>query len=227
MCCSFISSREAHFFVKSLGDSERIASELATAVVEGDTILLEGNLGVGKSAFARAFVRRRLNQPRLKVTSPTFNLQNTYEEKRTGEKADGITDTISIHHVDLYRLSCAKEADFLNLSKLMSQDICLIEWSVRLEDTCPRRYIKVSIQDTDIVSYAQSLDERQSLAGSKNGQKHALENMPKVDTKSIQAFLSYDNQATAGEKRIISITLDGDAWPERFLMNICANVSSL
>src|ERR1700760_2947217 len=70
-----------------------LARTVAAVAAAGDAILLEGELGAGKSEFARAFLREVTGDPDLEVPSPTFTLVQSYET-RLGP----------VHHFDLWRL---------------------------------------------------------------------------------------------------------------------------
>jgi tRNA threonylcarbamoyladenosine biosynthesis protein TsaE len=98
--------------------TEALAQHLAPYALPGDVLLLSGEIGAGKSCFARAFIRSRLGQM-VDVPSPTYTLVQTYE-----------LDDISICHADLYRLSHPDELHELGLLDA-PQAICLIEWPER------------------------------------------------------------------------------------------------
>lgn len=102
-----------------------LAHQIAPRLKPGDTLLLEGEIGAGKSAFARAVIRTRLGRME-DVPSPTFTLVQTYEDK-AGE----------IWHCDLYRLTHPDEALELGLDEAFETAICLIEWPDRLGQETP------------------------------------------------------------------------------------------
>ncbi|MFD1795105.1 tRNA (adenosine(37)-N6)-threonylcarbamoyltransferase complex ATPase subunit type 1 TsaE [Paracoccus aurantiacus] len=102
--------------------TEAFARALAPDLGAGDTLLLDGLVGAGKSHFARALIRARLGNPSEDVPSPTFTLVQTYE---------GMPP---IWHADLYRLSDPAEIDELGLSDAIADSIALIEWPDRMED---------------------------------------------------------------------------------------------
>ena len=94
-------------------------AEIAQALQLGDIVSLEGELGAGKTALARAVIRALAGDPGLEVPSPTFALVQPYETAR------GL-----VLHADLYRLGDAREADELGL--LDGTDaIVLVEWAER------------------------------------------------------------------------------------------------
>uniref|UniRef100_UPI004048B35A tRNA (adenosine(37)-N6)-threonylcarbamoyltransferase complex ATPase subunit type 1 TsaE n=1 Tax=Yoonia sp. TaxID=2212373 RepID=UPI004048B35A len=110
----------------SEADTVALATRIAPLLEIGDTLLLEGSIGAGKTAFARALIRARLG--RLEdVPSPTFTLVQTYED------ADG-----DIWHCDLYRLTHPDEALELGLDDALENAICLIEWPDRLGQAAPK-----------------------------------------------------------------------------------------
>ena len=79
----------------SLAATERLAARLASVLRPGDALLLEGPLGAGKSALARAVLRSLAGDPALEVPSPSFTLVQSYD----------LPDGGAAHHYDLYRLS--------------------------------------------------------------------------------------------------------------------------
>ncbi|WP_322893172.1 MULTISPECIES: tRNA (adenosine(37)-N6)-threonylcarbamoyltransferase complex ATPase subunit type 1 TsaE [unclassified Yoonia] len=105
--------------------TNRFASAVAALLRPGDTILLQGPIGAGKSAFARGVIRARLGRME-DVPSPTFTLVQTYEAP------DG-----DIWHCDLYRLTHPDEVLELGLEEAFQNAICLIEWPDRLGPDTP------------------------------------------------------------------------------------------
>ncbi len=105
--------------------TEHLAAVIAGLVRRGDAILLEGPLGAGKSAFARAFLRAAAADPALEVPSPTFTLVQTYDT-RVGV----------VHHFDLWRLDGSGALDELGWDEARD-DIVLVEWPDRLAELCP------------------------------------------------------------------------------------------
>ena len=88
---------------------------LATHVRPGDIILLKGNLGAGKTSFARGLIQA-LAGP-TDVPSPTFTLVQTYK-----------TAAFEIWHFDLYRLQNENEIWELGIEEALERGVCLIEW---------------------------------------------------------------------------------------------------
>jgi tRNA threonylcarbamoyladenosine biosynthesis protein TsaE len=108
-----------------LAATEALGQRLAALARPGDSLLLQGQLGAGKSALARAFLRAAANDPVLEVPSPSFTLVQTYE-----------TPIGLIHHYDLWRLD--RSADVYELDWDEARDgIVLVEWPDRLGDLRP------------------------------------------------------------------------------------------
>ncbi|MDR1391348.1 MAG: tRNA (adenosine(37)-N6)-threonylcarbamoyltransferase complex ATPase subunit type 1 TsaE [Holosporales bacterium] len=93
------------------------AVKLAQDVQPPFSILLFGDVGVGKTTFSKFFITRLIVDKRQNVTSPTFNVVQIYESIKG-----------PIWHVDLYRLTDEKEIFQLGLIEAMHEHICLIEW---------------------------------------------------------------------------------------------------
>ena len=108
------------------------AARLAPHFGNGDTLLLSGSIGAGKTAFARGFIRAKLGRIE-DVPSPTFTLVQTYE-----------TDEGEIWHCDLYRLTHPDEALELGLDEAFETAICLIEWPDRLGDAAPENALHLA-----------------------------------------------------------------------------------
>lgn len=97
-----------------------LARRLAPRLTAGDTILLGGGVGAGKTHFARCLIQTLLCVPE-DVPSPSFTLVQIYD-----------ATPCEIWHVDLYRLSSALEIEELGLTDAFQTAICLIEWPDRL-----------------------------------------------------------------------------------------------
>lgn len=110
-----------------------VARALARHLRPGDTVLLEGRIGAGKTHFARALIDALLDAPE-DIPSPTYTLVQSYEG-RPGE----------IWHADLYRLTDPSELEELGLLAAFDDAICVVEWPDRLGPDRPADALLVSI----------------------------------------------------------------------------------
>lgn len=110
------------------------SAEVATRLRPGDVVLLEGDLGAGKTAFTRALIRSMAGQPEANVPSPTFTLVQTYD-----------TATATIWHFDLYRLKDPDEIFELGWEDARSGGISIIEWPERLGPYLPKHALTISL----------------------------------------------------------------------------------
>ncbi|WP_281973376.1 tRNA (adenosine(37)-N6)-threonylcarbamoyltransferase complex ATPase subunit type 1 TsaE [Ruegeria faecimaris] len=101
-------------------DTTKFASRLGAILHPGDILLLQGEIGTGKTHFARSLIQSLMTRSE-DVPSPTFTLVQVYDTRK-GE----------IWHCDLYRLSAVEEVEELGLAEAMEQAICLIEWPEKL-----------------------------------------------------------------------------------------------
>jgi len=106
--------------VEDENGTARVAGMVARAAVAGDVIALRGDLGSGKTAFARAFIRA-LTSPDEEVPSPTFTLVQAYP-----------TAVATIHDFDFYRIEDPDEAWEIGIEEAFAGGISLIEWPERL-----------------------------------------------------------------------------------------------
>ena len=120
-------------FLPTEADTDRLAVWLAARLVPGDSLLLSGPIGAGKSHLARAFIRARLGRFE-DVPSPSFTLVQTYQ-----------AEDAEIWHADLYRLSHPDEVLELGLDDAFATAICLVEWPDRLGHLAPSHAIKLSL----------------------------------------------------------------------------------
>ena len=110
-----------------------LASTLAGQARPGDVIALSGELGTGKTVFARAFITARAGTP-TEVPSPTFTLVQVYD------LAGG-----AVYHFDLFRLSTPDEVQELGTEEAFADGISLIEWPDRLGPWLPADRLDIAL----------------------------------------------------------------------------------
>jgi tRNA threonylcarbamoyladenosine biosynthesis protein TsaE len=121
----------ATFISKSVNDTLRFATQYAKTLKGGDVVLLEGDMGAGKTVFSKG-VAKGLGIDD-EITSPTYAYMNDYYGK--------------LYHYDCYRLSCGAQAEGLGLTDYFySNGICLIEWAQNIADVLPENCKKVTIK---------------------------------------------------------------------------------
>ena len=112
---------------------ERFAKLFARILNPGDAVLLTGEIGAGKSVFARSAISDLLDHPE-DIPSPTFTIVQTYDSS-IGE----------IWHCDLYRLTDISETDELGLEDAFKSAITFIEWPEILGAYTPETSIRIAI----------------------------------------------------------------------------------
>lgn len=118
----------------NLAATEALAARLAALARAGDALLLEGPLGAGKSALARAFLRAAAGDPALEVPSPTFTLVQSYD----------LPGGTTAHHFDLYRLSGPDGLLELGWDEARA-GIVLVEWPERLGRLTPPGALRIAL----------------------------------------------------------------------------------
>ncbi len=113
-----------------LAATEALAEKLAPQLKKGDVLALSGDLGTGKTEFARAVLRAL--GIKGDVPSPTFTLLQTYESRG-----------LLISHFDLYRLKSSAELDELGWDDALADGITLVEWPERAGNRLPSNHLSL------------------------------------------------------------------------------------
>ena len=121
-------------------DTLNFAKDFAKKLNIGDTIVLCGELGSGKTKFTEGILTYFNLQN--EISSPTFTIVNEYT-----------SSDINIYHFDVYRLSSSDEFYAIGGEEYFSKGICIIEWGEIIEDALPQKYIKITFnKDTEDVN---------------------------------------------------------------------------
>ncbi|GJI60110.1 tRNA threonylcarbamoyladenosine biosynthesis protein TsaE [Bacillus altitudinis] len=120
---------------KGADETKRIAAALATLVMPGDVLTLEGDLGAGKTTFSKGFAEG-LGITRI-VNSPTFTIIKEYTDGR-----------LPLYHMDVYRMEDAEEDIGLG-EYFEGEGVCLVEWAHLIEPQLPSSYLKIEMLRTE------------------------------------------------------------------------------
>lgn len=119
----------------SLSGVDGLAQVLAPYLRRGDVLTLSGDLGAGKTTFARFLIWSMADAP-VEVSSPTFALVQVYE-----------TAQAEIHHFDLYRLGEPEDLRELGFDEARDSALVLVEWPERLGDSLPADRLDVALSE--------------------------------------------------------------------------------
>ncbi len=133
---SDVSAGQRELELADLAATGRLAAALARLARPRDVLALSGPLGVGKTAFARAFIRALGGTE--EVPSPTFTLVQLYE-----------LPPLKLYHFDLYRLVLPEDAYELGIEEAFAEGVSLIEWPERLAALLPRERLEVALEFAD------------------------------------------------------------------------------
>jgi len=123
-------------------ETKNIARDIASKIDNKAVIVLNGELGAGKTKFTEGFLSYFGLEN--EISSPTFTIVNEYKN----EKA-------SIYHFDVYRLADIDEFYAIGGEEYFSKGICIIEWGTIIQEALPEHYIKIDIQKDE-----ENLDKR-------------------------------------------------------------------
>lgn len=121
---------------KSVDDTRALAAEVAALARPGDLVVLAGDLGTGKTAFAQGFAKGLgVEEP---VTSPAFILVRTYDGR------------LPMVHLDVYRLDHMQELVDLGIAELLDEGaVTLVEWGDAVTPALPSDFLEVRLEMAD------------------------------------------------------------------------------
>ena len=128
-----MTARSLERFLPDEAATTRLGEDLAMAVRPGDVLLLDGDLGAGKSTLARGLIRALAGDPSHEVPSPTFTLVQSYDTP------------VPVHHFDLYRLSSSEELEELGFDEAVASGVALVEWPERAAEAMPATSLRLAI----------------------------------------------------------------------------------
>ena len=131
--------------ISSIRDLEQISNKIKKKLTPGDVVFLYGEIGVGKTTFARLLINNYEKEKKLKkseVLSPTFNIVFEYDVKK-----------FTIKHYDFYRLKSDSDVKNIGLFEDLKKTITLIEWPELIKEK-PLNRIDLFFE------YTQDMNER-------------------------------------------------------------------
>ena len=121
----------AKFLSKSREDTEQFAIEYAKSLCAGDVLLLDGDMGAGKTVFCKGLAKGLGIEE--EVTSPTYAYMNDYDGR--------------LFHYDCYRIESVAQAESLGLADYFDMGgICVVEWAQNIAPLLPAIVKKVTIK---------------------------------------------------------------------------------
>ena len=117
-------------------ETMNFACKLASKINTGDVVVLNGDLGSGKTKFTEGLLKYFGLEN--EISSPTFTIVNEYNAK-----------DLNIYHFDVYRFSDSSEFYAIGGEDYFSQGLCIIEWGSIISDALPNEYIEINFEKSD------------------------------------------------------------------------------
>src|SRR6202140_329668 len=133
----FPTTSGGYSFTVALADEEATRAlmvDIAATLEPGDLVTLSGDLGAGKTTFARALIRHLAGDTTVEVPSPTFTLMQAYDLPR-----------FTLLHADLYRLSGPAELAELGFEEVADRAVTLLEWPDRAAVFLPADRLDIAL----------------------------------------------------------------------------------
>ena len=167
----------------------RLAQNVALTVRPGDLIALSGDLGAGKTTFARALLQALMYPADVEVASPTFSLVQAYRTPR-----------LDVAHLDLYRIEDPAEVVQLGYDEIIARGAAIVEWPERASELLTGQRLEIALIDTT------EGDARDLVMTASGSWTSRLDRLVAIDT-----FLQANGHATS---RLVY--LQGDASVRRY-----------
>lgn len=126
----------------SINDTKELGRKFAEKLAKGDTIVLTGDLGVGKTVFVSGFLSYYGKEN--EAASPTFTIINEHNLK----------DDLSLFHFDVYRFDFEDEFTAIGGEEFFEKGICIVEWGEKIRNLLPPEYLEI------VISRNESEEER-------------------------------------------------------------------
>ncbi|MFW2332201.1 tRNA (adenosine(37)-N6)-threonylcarbamoyltransferase complex ATPase subunit type 1 TsaE [Ilumatobacter sp.] len=184
---------------ESLAGTHSIAATVASLARAGDVIVLAGDMGAGKTAFAQGFGRALgITEP---ITSPTFTLVHSYPVP--GRR-------LTLHHADLYRLDRTGDIDDLALAELAEFDgIVLIEWG-DVAGGAIGDHLEVRLGTDHDDEFADLDDDGDDDGDEADGDDDEVDDVDGDDDRHDHADFGLD------EQRVVELAASGPGWAGRW-----------
>lgn len=146
-----------NYLSESLEQTKKLANQISQIIENGDVVTLSGDLGTGKTTISQILIKNITGDEN--VTSPTFNIVQTYEGKNK-----------KIWHLDLYRIEEERDVYELAIEEMLDDGIVIIEWPEVADNLLPTDRLEVEL------SYCQEKGKRRISVRSKNEKWNSLNN---------------------------------------------------
>ena len=156
------------YIFQTLSDLQQFVKELSVILKPGDVIALNGQIGSGKTTFAKLLINSLTETPLEEISSPTFNLYQTYE-----------SGALEIAHYDFYRIESEIELSEIDLGDSFENKICIIEWADKYSKILPDDRIEILIecQDVDRIYKVKPLGKSREIIDNLNKIKNFLNDL--------------------------------------------------
>lgn len=131
-----------NFISTSVDSTKELGYKFASKLKKGDIIVLNGDLGSGKTIFVSGFLS--FYGKESEASSPTFTIVNEHN----------LTKDLNLYHFDVYRLENSDEFLAIGGDEYFSQGITLMEWGEKIKDLLPKNYLEITIyKDNNDINY--------------------------------------------------------------------------
>ena len=118
----------------SVDFTKELGSKFAKYLKRGDSIVLSGDLGAGKTMFVSGFLS--FYGKENEACSPTFTIVNEH----------ALTNSLKLFHFDVYRFDFEDEFTAIGGEEFFDNGICIIEWGEKIKNLLPKNYLKINIE---------------------------------------------------------------------------------